>query len=472
MTIMSKRGSLDNVVVYEHICDTTADMAQIDNKYITLGSTCIVISGETGGMEVYIADSAKNWVPLGAGGSSSEVAAMIGNLEDLDTTTKESLVAAINEINNKNTQPNYLQNDSTATDYIVNRPFYAETITTSTDLTDTLTFNCNQRGMTGVYFASASPPIAFQDSVSVGDTVKVIIDGQEFIDTFESNGSDYCIGGTNPGDEAVITKGYGILISRNQYTGVYSIYLMCISASEPKEVSVKIQRVEINNIVHKIDSQFLPTPDWNAIEGEDGYIANKPVFPTGITANWMLTDSSVNGYIANAPSGLLQVNGSSVMLYTPGYNGANIISTCFADNGATLARKNINRSLFVHAGAVHGSTINTGYSLNNSVLVGEGWSILALNSSIENSLGVGRGIELAASNQLVFGKYNATDNASDYVEIIGNGESDNKRANIRTLDWSGNQWLNGNLTVGGGSITVGSTTITEQQLQSLLSLLT
>lgn len=65
MTIMSKRGNLDNVVTYEHICDTTADMQKIDSKYITLGSTCIVISGDTGGMEVYLADSNKTWNPLG-----------------------------------------------------------------------------------------------------------------------------------------------------------------------------------------------------------------------------------------------------------------------------------------------------------------------------------------------------------------------------------------------------------------------
>ena len=71
MTIMSKRGNLDNVVTYEHICDTTADMQKIDSKYITLGSTCIVISGDTGGMEVYLANSNKTWSPLGmiSGGS-------------------------------------------------------------------------------------------------------------------------------------------------------------------------------------------------------------------------------------------------------------------------------------------------------------------------------------------------------------------------------------------------------------------
>jgi hypothetical protein len=43
MHIISKQGSADNVLTYEHICDTTADMAKIERKYITLGSVCIVL---------------------------------------------------------------------------------------------------------------------------------------------------------------------------------------------------------------------------------------------------------------------------------------------------------------------------------------------------------------------------------------------------------------------------------------------
>ncbi len=59
--IMTKRGSQDNMVTYEHYCDTVADMANIDSKYITLGSVCIVIEGESGGLDVYIAGSDKQW---------------------------------------------------------------------------------------------------------------------------------------------------------------------------------------------------------------------------------------------------------------------------------------------------------------------------------------------------------------------------------------------------------------------------
>ena len=71
MTIMSKRGQADNIITYEHICDTTADLANIDPKYITLGSVAIVLKGSAG-LEVYMATSDKEWVNLVGASSSDE----------------------------------------------------------------------------------------------------------------------------------------------------------------------------------------------------------------------------------------------------------------------------------------------------------------------------------------------------------------------------------------------------------------
>ena len=61
MNVMTKRGSEDSVLTYEHWCDTLADRNNIDPKYITLGSVCIVVGGTTG-VEIYIANSNKEWV--------------------------------------------------------------------------------------------------------------------------------------------------------------------------------------------------------------------------------------------------------------------------------------------------------------------------------------------------------------------------------------------------------------------------
>lgn len=61
MTIMTKRGQLDNVVTFEHMCDTVADLDKIDPQYITLGSVALVLKGANG-LEIYLATSDKEWI--------------------------------------------------------------------------------------------------------------------------------------------------------------------------------------------------------------------------------------------------------------------------------------------------------------------------------------------------------------------------------------------------------------------------
>ena len=75
MNILVKRGSLDNVITYEHYCDAKADLANIPKNQITLGSTAVVLQDEDGGLGIYIAGSDKEWVAVStsANGSSGDV---------------------------------------------------------------------------------------------------------------------------------------------------------------------------------------------------------------------------------------------------------------------------------------------------------------------------------------------------------------------------------------------------------------
>jgi len=63
VTNMIKKGSQDNMATYEHVCDTAADLANINPEYITLGSTALVLLGEHG-VELYMATSTKQWILL------------------------------------------------------------------------------------------------------------------------------------------------------------------------------------------------------------------------------------------------------------------------------------------------------------------------------------------------------------------------------------------------------------------------
>ena len=64
MNIMTKRGSLDNIITYEHYCDTLEDKENISPEYITLGSICVVIKGENNILELYLANSNHTWRKL------------------------------------------------------------------------------------------------------------------------------------------------------------------------------------------------------------------------------------------------------------------------------------------------------------------------------------------------------------------------------------------------------------------------
>ena len=95
--VMTKQGSLDNCITYEFICDTISDMNAIENRYRTIGSIAIVLSGEGGGIEVYMAGSNRAWNDLGAmGGSSttidSRVTALEAEVENLKTALATLLV--------------------------------------------------------------------------------------------------------------------------------------------------------------------------------------------------------------------------------------------------------------------------------------------------------------------------------------------------------------------------------------------
>ena len=57
---------------------------------------------------------------------------------------------------------------------------------------------------------------------------------------------------------------------------------------------------------------------------------------------------------------------------------------------------------------------------------------------------------IASSNQQhVQGKYNIEDTENKYAHIVGNGENDTTRSNAHTLDWNGNAWFAGNVSIDG-----------------------
>jgi len=94
----------------------------------------------------------------------------------------------------------------------------------------------------------------------------------------------------------------------------------------------------------------------------------------------------------------------------------------------------------------------------------EGTGSLSLNRATgstvgTNSAAIGDNTVANHKSQFVFGEYNVADSniaaatdRGDYVEIVGNGTS-SMPANARTLDWSGNEVLAGDLQAAGVKVT-------------------
>lgn len=72
------------------------------------------------------------------------------------------------------------------------------------------------------------------------------------------------------------------------------------------------------------------------------------------------------------------------------------------------------------------------------------------NASASHSEGIGT--KASSAYQHVQGKYNVEDTSGKYVHIVGWGSSDSARANIHTLDTSGNAWFKGDVEANGVSL--------------------
>lgn len=66
----------------------------------------------------------------------------------------------------------------------------------------------------------------------------------------------------------------------------------------------------------------------------------------------------------------------------------------------------------------------------------------------------GCGTIASSPYQHVQGKYNIEDKDSKYAHIVGNGTNEASRHNIHTLDWNGNTWFAGDITVGENAVKV------------------
>ena len=166
---------------------------------------------------------------------------------------------------------------------------------------------------------------------------------------------------------------------------------------------------ELTNDAEYITSSDVATPNWNAAFGDDGYIDNKPNIRKGTDAN----GTAVAAGSGTTASGLY----------------------AFAEGSGTRASGDSSHS----EGGGTTASGNSSHAEGNGTIASGGYSHAE-----------GIGTQAMSDYQHVQGKYNIADNNGTYAHIVGGGTSgwNNMRKNIHTLDWDGNAWYAGKVTVG------------------------
>lgn len=215
----------------------------------------------------------------------------------------------------------------------------------------------------------------------------------------------------------------------------------------------------INCSASEAINKFLATRNYSLAYGEASHVEGKDNLATGIGSH---TEGSKNvsagdfahsegyatkstgayahteGYMTEATRNSSHAEGYSTkaigdFCHTEGVETEASGSGCHAEGGSTKAY-----SYYSHA---------EGYK---SISVGnyshaEGYQTTAAGQGSHTE---GLGTQANGDYQHVQGKWNIVDKENKYAHIVGNGTSNTNRVNIHTLDWSGNAWYAGTVTVG------------------------
>ena len=385
------------------------------------------------------------------------IMSQIGNMNDLATEDKSSLVAAVNEAMEKgggvdvsgasvgqiikvaavddagkptawepadlpkHAQSDWDQNDESQADFVKNRPFY-EKIDSVTLMPETQFSN-----LTHVYSPDISTPADVNGDfisdftissdgtmiINTGDTVKVTFNGTVY---------DCVKQGRYIGNQSLA------LYAGEEDTGepfLFSLGSIPSFHTKSTDCVVKVE-ADISQI-KKIDSKFLELPIAPG-SGTNSTIEN-------CTANYdYYTKNTANGKYSHAEGASNSADGDCS--HAEGFQCSASKDCSHAEGSGTKAT-----GFYSHAEGGFGEA--SGYRAHS-----EGEFTKAIG---DDSHSEGKGTIAKGKYQHVQGRYNVEDPITDgqYAHIVGNGTDDDKRSNAHTLDWNGNAWFAGEVKVGG-----------------------
>ena len=387
-----------------------------------------------GELIVYDIDSTYGYERFKIGDGATNVNSLpFADAHKVDQTYFQEMVgdvAVSTQINNAISaipQADWNQNDTTAADYIENRPFY-ESITDytwdgNTEGRDTYGSYVKISDDTPTPETLLNGAVLYDGSNKMYDitAISCMYNDTVFIDTqsgtFQIFYSTSC---TNPASGSSFTvPSTGIYYYNSEYT---------VSRKLQVPVAVKIDKKFIPDSLASIPTEIetINTTLSNKMNSND------PV-GTGSFSMGRKADTTI-GNCSHAEGTDVTASGS--------YS--------HAEGASTTASQD-----YSHAEGYYTTASGSCSHAEGQVTTASG---IASHAEGDNTTASGKyshaeGSETiaAGNNQHVEGRYNIEDTSDKYAHIIGNGSLDTKRSNAHTLDWSGNAWFAGEVKVGGAS---------------------
>lgn len=436
MNIMTKQGQVDNVVTYEHVCDTKADLANIDPMYSTLGSIAIVLEGESGGLEIYITNSEGEWLPLNisAGGSGEGSNSNI----DLSNYLLKTDIAAWAKAAEK---PTYTASEVGALSSSTIIPTVPSNVSAFTNDAGYLT---SHQDISGKANSADLATVATSGSYNDLDNKPTIPDVSGFY-----------------------TKPSGGIPASDLASGVIpNVSIYAPKASPVFTGSISMGRksgstVGSTSIAIGLDSEATGSSGANAMGWE--------THATGRSAHAEGQSTRAEGWVAHAEG--LQTYASGTAAHAEGkhsngyenYVTGNVAYVYGATADASHSEGSSTIAAGFHSHAEGQETIAIGAACHTGGKFNvpdnwNNWNEWAANTEYtiddkvkitgENEVSAYQCTTANSDETFTSSNWQKIPGILNYAEIIGNGTDRNHRSNARTLDWDGNEYLAGDLYVG------------------------
>ena len=267
--------------------------------------------------------------------------------------------------------------------------------------------------------------------------------------------SDFIMTYNNKDTNGKITK---VPISGINYNGYGISITFYLGADINLNVNENKMVVLINNLNPNVTSDLILKQikikylNNNYLKKDVG-IRNSITIGTRLFGKNIGISSFSNGYLNEASGNASHAEGDTTTASGDNSHAEGMETTASGDNSHAEGNGSQASGDTSHAEGIY--TIASG---NNSHAEGNSSQASGDNSHAEGnssqasgntSHAEGDSTKASSENQHVQGKYNIEDTENKYAHIVGNGTDDSTRSNAHILDWNGNAWFAGNVSIDG-----------------------